>query len=115
MEAPTIDLFTELTTSIADAYAKLGHTRGWRFLYTPARTLTPNAPILFAGLNPGGCDFECPERSVEAGNAYRVQPWGKNNRPTPLQNQVCKLYELTLIGRVPQPIGHRGVSASRSL
>ena len=86
-------LFKEATEAIAGAYTALGHTLGWRFLYTPARTLAPGTPLLFAGLNPGGRRAEPPAPSVEAGNAYRVEPWGPEDRLNPLQLQVCGLYE----------------------
>jgi hypothetical protein len=87
-------LFDDVTEAIAHAYSTLGHELGWRFLYTPARTLAPGAPLLFAGLNPGGhADLGHPQLSVETGNAYRVETWGDNGQLNPLQLQVCALYD----------------------
>jgi hypothetical protein len=87
-------LFEEATEAITQAYSSLGHGLGWRFLYTPARTLAPGAPLLVVGLNPGGDeDPGRPQLSVETGNAYRVEPWGANGQLNPLQLQVCALYE----------------------
>jgi hypothetical protein len=86
-------LFDEASADIQQAYEEFGHTLGWRFLYTPAETLNPKAPLLFAGLNPGGRAFESPQASSEGGNAYRIEPWGIAGRLNRLQEQVCGLYE----------------------
>jgi hypothetical protein len=86
-------LFDEVAADIQGAYEKLGHSLGWRFLYTPAKTLSAEAPLLFAGLNPGGRSFESTRASSETGNAYRVEPWGPAGRLNGLQEQVCGLYE----------------------
>jgi hypothetical protein len=88
-----MDLFEHVTDSIGRAYTELGHTLGWRFLYTSARTLSADAPILFAGLNPGGSYYWVPQPSVEAGNTYRIECWADGNRFNPLQLQVQVLYE----------------------
>lgn len=81
---------------IRRTYSKLGHTLGWRFLYSPARTFNPKTRIVFIGLNPGGRRFGPAEPSVEEGNAYRVQPWGHGERLNSLQKQVCAFYSMLL-------------------
>jgi hypothetical protein len=86
--------FDSAVHKIRRAYSTLGHKLGWRFLYTPARTFSPETQIVFIGLNPGGKDFEPAEPSVEEGNAYRVQPWAADGRLNSLQRQVCGFYSL---------------------
>lgn len=90
-----MDLFTETAETIEREYAQLGHHLGWRFLYSPASTLSTNPRILFVGDNPGGSDFEAPVASVEEGNR-RFKPWprGKNGELNPLQKQVCELFRV---------------------
>ncbi|MBD2210084.1 hypothetical protein H6G27_09355 [Nostoc linckia FACHB-104] len=87
-----MNLFTDAVAQIEDTYVGLNHQLGWRFLYSPSRTLTSNIPIFFAGLNPGGNLYEAPKASVEEGNAYRVETW-KDGHHNKLQQQVCLLYE----------------------
>jgi hypothetical protein len=79
--------------SISDAYDRLGHRLGWRFLYSPAKTLAPGTRLAFVGLNPGGRTYYPPMPSVEAGNAYRVERWGAGETLNPLQEQIALLYE----------------------
>lgn len=86
-------LFSNAAAEISQQYSSLGHQLGWRFLYTPARTLNPDIPLFFLGLNPGGDSHHAPQPSVETGNAYRVEAWGANDQPNPLQVQVVALYE----------------------
>jgi hypothetical protein len=86
-------VFNEAVHEIETAYSSLGYSLGWRFLYTPASTLSPNCKLMFMGLNPGGGVFEPPMPSVEAGNAYRVEPWGPDGRLSTLQKQICALYD----------------------
>ena len=89
--------FESFRRRIERAYKKLGHKNGWRFLYTPAKTLNSKSEIIFIGLNPGGGEYEPPKASVENGNAYRdgVEPWGKDRKlPNSLQFQVSALYDL---------------------
>jgi hypothetical protein len=86
--------FDSTVDTIRHAYSRLGHRLGWRFLYTPAKTFSPNTRIVFIGLNPGGKVFGPAEPSVEEGNAYRVQPWGTDGRLNSLQRQVCAFYSL---------------------
>lgn len=68
-------MFSSCVRSIEDEYERLGHSLGWRFLYSPMRTLDPAAPLLLAGCNPGGSHPEPPLSSVEAGNAFRLERW----------------------------------------
>lgn len=86
-------VFAQATDAIVRAYGSLGHRLGWRFLYTPAQSLTPEFPLFFIGLNPGGSEFHPPQPSVESGNTYRVEPWAANGQLNPLQVQVCGLFE----------------------
>ena len=89
------DLFATLVGRIETAYERLGHQLGWRFLYSPARTLNPKTRLATVGANPGGRSYEPPSPSVEEGNAYRTESWpgagagGLN----PLQSQIGLLYE----------------------
>jgi hypothetical protein len=57
---------------------------------------------MFVGVNPGGSSYGHPIESVEEGNAYRIEHWGKGNEPNPLQIQVRGLYEL-LSEKLGQP------------
>lgn len=98
--------FSALVTQIAETHDELGHELGWRFLYSPESTLASDARLAFVGLNPGGSMYEEPSASVEAGNAYRVEPWGPNGRLTKLQSQIGLLYEA--IAASPES---RGVAA----
>ncbi len=72
---------------------RLRHRRGWRFLESPAATLSPYSRLAFIGLNPSGRNYEPPQVSVEAGNAYRVERWGPGGQPDALQAQVRRMYE----------------------
>jgi hypothetical protein len=97
-------LFSSLVGEIEDAYERLGHELGWRFLYSPARTLTPHTRLALVGTNPGGGVYEPPSSSVEDGNAYRypVETWpgGSAHGPNRLQQQIAWLYR-ELAGRLP--------------
>jgi hypothetical protein len=96
--------FTSLVGEIEAAYERLGHQLGWRFLYSPARTLTPGIRLATVGTNPGGRKYEPPSSSVEEGNAYRyvVETWpgGSAHGPNPLQQQIGLLYR-ELARRLP--------------
>lgn len=88
--------FNAFCRRIERAYNQLGHSYGWRFLYTPKATLSSKNKILFLGLNPGLKKKTDPTiRSVEEGNAYRdkIEPWA-DGELSPLQRQVCQFYEL---------------------
>ena len=93
-ERPQLEgtLFDSLVERIERAYDELGHRLGWRFLYTPRRTLDARSRLLFVGTNPGGSEYVRPIPSVEDGNAYRVETdWGPSG--TRHQEQVRRLYE----------------------
>jgi hypothetical protein len=84
----------EFKESIESAYDRLGHQLGWRFLFTPARTLAPETRLAFVALNPGDDVYHAPILSVESGNAYRTEIenwWGARGQG--LQTQVRLLYE----------------------
>ena len=78
---------------IQTEYDRLRHRRGWRFLESPAATLSPYTRLAFVGLNPSGRNYEPPQLSVEAGNSYRVERWGPGGQPDALQAQVRRMYE----------------------
>jgi hypothetical protein len=88
-------LFTSSVARIEEAYTRLGHRIGWRFLTSPRRTLAPTTRIAFVTLNPGG-DHEPadhPRASSEAGSAYVVEQWAGHVRGgAPLQRQVQMLF-----------------------
>jgi hypothetical protein len=69
---------------------RLGHRLGWRFLYTPARTLAPDTRLAFVALNPGDGAYHCPILSVEQGDAYRIEieDWWGARQQQGLQTQV---------------------------
>ena len=78
---------------IARAHDAFRHRLGWRFLYSPARTLSPQTRLAFIGLNPGGGTYHPPIVSVETGNAYRVERWSTSSQRNPLQMQIGLLYD----------------------
>jgi len=85
------DLFERSVASTAEAYRKLGHTLGWRFLTGPKATLSPRTQIGLITLNPGGDHEpqEHPRASSEAGSAYQVESWpGYARGRSPLQFQI---------------------------
>lgn len=88
-----MDIFAEAVNRIEHGYEALGHQLGWRFLYSPASTLSGDTGLMFSGINPGGAHYGHPVPSVEDGNAYRVERWGNHGQPNALQVQVRLLYE----------------------
>jgi len=86
------DLFDACIKFIEEAYAKLGFNKKWHFLYTPYSTFSCPNGLMFLGLNPGGGESDC-KGSVEEGNAYVHQDWGKGNGLV-LQKQVQQLFDL---------------------
>jgi hypothetical protein len=86
------DVLAEFKESIESAYDRLGHQLGWRFLYTPARTLAPDTRLAFVALNPGDDKYHEPILSVEEGNAYRVERWWGVRQEGGLQAQIRHLY-----------------------
>jgi len=96
-------LFATSVAEIQEAYSRLGHQRGWRFLATPRRTLIANAPVAFVTLNPGG-SLEDPAHGVascEAGSAYVHERWNANAPgESPLQQQVRSMF--AWLGRDPE-------------
>jgi hypothetical protein len=101
-----METFDTLKRRIETAYVDLDHQLGWRFLYTPARTLRPGMPLALVPINPAGSRFLPPAPSVECGNAYRIECWGKRGRHNPLQRQVMRFYcELArALGRAPKSL-----------
>jgi hypothetical protein len=86
-------VFPSLVERIEDAYERLGHRLGWRFLYTPESTLSRETRLALVAANPGGKVYRPPMPSSEEGNAYRLERWGKGGTLKPLQVQVRRLFE----------------------
>jgi hypothetical protein len=86
------DTIAQFKEWIEAAYDRLGHQLGWRFLYTPARTLAPDTGLAFVALNPGDDEYHEPILSVEEGNAYRVERWWGVRQEGGLQTQIRHLY-----------------------
>ena len=88
-------LFETSVASIEDAYRRLGHTLGWRFLTGPKATLAADVDMAFITLNPGGHreSPDHPRGSCESGNAYLTETWpGSERGAAPLQRQVQMLF-----------------------
>lgn len=85
-------MFIPAVEKIEAKYSQLDAGLGWRFLYTPASTLTCPNGTFFAGINPGGNQYGV-TRSVEEGNAYLIESWSENGR-SKLQSQVISLFSL---------------------
>ncbi|MFL6291828.1 MAG: hypothetical protein ACJ759_13115 [Thermoanaerobaculia bacterium] len=95
-------MFEEAISQIEGAYSDLGHSLGWRFLYSPISTLSASTRLLLVGLNPAGREHHiC--RSVEKGNAYRLEKWGKEESLNALQVQIGHLFEILArkVGQAP--------------
>jgi hypothetical protein len=87
-------IFCDALDRIQKKYIELGHQFGWVFLHTASRTLSRDTRLFFIALNPRSKQRKpAPEKSHETGNAYRVENWS-DNRPSPLQRQVCAFYKL---------------------
>jgi hypothetical protein len=86
---------------------ELGCAYGWRFLYTPANTLMRPNGLMFLGLNPGGCGSSV-VRTVEEGNAYRVEYWKNEPKklPNSLQNQVRAFFQLLAQSQLGERASH---------
>lgn len=86
-------------------YHASGNHFGWRFLSSPASTLT-SAHIAFVGLNPGGNTRpnDHAEYSMPAGiSAYRYESWdGQPIGKSKLQKQVLCLFDL--LGAEPHSV-----------
>lgn len=79
---------------IEEAYQRSGNTLGWRFLYSPSKTLA-GASVAFIGLNPGGSIEEDMHGTyaMEQGSAYSHESWaGCAPSQHPLQKQVLSLF-----------------------
>jgi hypothetical protein len=48
--------------------------------------------MLFFGFNPGGDWYQPPNLTADEGSLFRVGRWTEGGRPTPLQEQVCGLF-----------------------
>src|SRR3954464_13905018 len=90
------DLFLDAVAEIEEAYVRLGHRLGWRFLATPRRTLNRRARFALITANPGGRAVN-PHHGVascEPGSAYLHESW-KQSPPgqEDLQVQVRAMFE----------------------
>jgi uncharacterized protein (DUF433 family) len=84
------EIFQQAVERIKATYSKLELKSGWRFLYTPASTLSPSTKLMFVGINPGGINYQA-IASVEDGNAYRVEDdWSGDGKK--LQKEVCQFF-----------------------
>lgn len=94
-------MFDAMVSQIAEAYENAPDLNlGWRFLYSPKRTVHDNVGVAIFGLNPGGSSAELPSSSVEAGNAWltTVERWPSSNT----QPNFAKFFRAVL--------RHRGVN-----
>jgi len=84
-------LFSWACGEIATAESQLGHQLSWRFLTTPARTLSKDARIAFMALNPGGDHIPKghAKESCETGPAHICANW----RGAVIQEQVRALFQ----------------------
>lgn len=92
---PESDVLAPFKEMIEREDSRLDLKLGWRFLYTPARTLAPETRLAFVALNPGDDKPHDPILCVEKGNAYRieVEDWWGARQQAGLQTQVRLLYE----------------------
>lgn len=83
-------LFKWACNEIKAAEKELGHTLSWRFLTSPAKTLTSSTKIAFIALNPGGdkIPLDHGRESSENGSAYICEEW----KSVTLQKQVQALF-----------------------
>ena len=85
-------------SDIQAEYDRLGYDLGWTFMMTPAARLH-DAKVCLVGLNPGGGDPGDHLWSVEEGNAYFRQRWGKDKSSySSLQLQIHELARLCGVG-----------------
>jgi len=84
------NLFVWACNEIKAAEKELTHELSWRFLTTPADTLSSNTKIAFIALNPGGdkIPFDHGRESSEVGSAYIYEKWNS----VALQQQVQCLF-----------------------
>jgi hypothetical protein len=89
------ELFDKAVAAISQAYQRLGHSMGWRFLMGPKATLSSAMEIALITLNPGGNGNPLghPSASREEGNAYFDETWpGHAPGSAPLQRQIRALF-----------------------
>lgn len=86
-------VFEQAIERVEAAYSEYGFKLGWRFLYSPANTLSASTRLMFVGLNPGvGGASDQGIASVETGSAYRVESnWSSDGKR--LQKEVVQLFE----------------------
>lgn len=79
-------------------YDRLGYGLGWTFMMTPAARLY-DAKVCLVGLNPGGGEPGGRLWSVEEGNSYFSERWGKpEDTYSALQLQVHEVARLVGVG-----------------
>jgi hypothetical protein len=98
-----MDLFSEAVRAIQAEYIRLGHTRDWRFLASPRKTLAPGTRAAFFTLNPGEgwIDPDHGRESSEGGSAFLRERWkGHPAGEAPLQIQFKRLF--AWLGLIPE-------------
>ncbi|HHQ4672544.1 TPA: hypothetical protein ACSP2K_004067, partial [Aeromonas veronii] len=83
---------------IQNKYDNLKNDMGWDLLFCRYENmLSPQYPVAFFGINPGGGPCDTNAISVESECAYYSEPWkGCEEGEAPLQQQMRALY--TMIG-----------------
>lgn len=90
-----MDIFSETVERIERAYENdFEYRLGWRFLYTPVRTLSVDTNMLLVGIDPGGTTWQENKASVEEGNAYHCEYWERGHSHDQLQVQVQQLFRI---------------------
>lgn len=98
-------LFDESVSKIKREYEKLGHQLGWRFLYSPKKTLSLSTKLMLVGINPaGGKDMGFVESSEE-GNAYRPE----------VARLASPVFQLRVCAMFQEIAGHLGSTDWRQL
>ena len=87
------EVFRQAIERIKAAYAELGYTLGWNFLYSPARTLAHETKLMLVGINPGASQYYLPIESVEAGNGFRADILPFEGRGKVFQQEISCLFQ----------------------
>jgi len=107
MQARQPRLFQLAVKRIRSFHRELGPAFGWRFLYCPARLLSPKTRLMLVGINPGGQSRKG-RPSQERGNAYNVERWSRDGEV--LRRQVVQFFCL-----IAQALKRKNLSGSRLL
>lgn len=88
------DLFERARAEIEDTYARLGHSLGWRFLFSPRATLSARSRMMLVGLNPAGSTYLEPTASSEEGNLFALEGVKFGSRNDKYPRNVRAMYEV---------------------